>query len=318
MELRLAILGGVIPAVILGLLMLVGGWILRTARHAPAEGDATPRLTSHAIAALPTILWLAGFVLAAGLIHFASWSWPRVWPVDATYRFMHSAFVLSVWGVVEAALGRVGASRPRLIETCRWIGRSLVVAAVLGVLGHAYLPSIGWATLVSVVAAGVALTLLAVATMSNAHQHHQPAIAWGVQFLAALGAVGVLILGRTATAAQASAGLAALAAATAVGALIVRRATPGPAASLAWAAMLAWLLMVGCVATGKANLASSALILAAPWALAIPKKWLDIDLFWKRVPVTRVIALAWAVICVAAAITLAVVTQEPEPEPYAY
>lgn len=264
------------------------------------------------------MLWIVGFTLAAALIHFASWSWPRVWPVDATYRFLHAAIELAVYGVVDVGLGLMGARRRVAVEIMRWTGRGVALAGVLGVLGEAYVGSIGWAMLVGVVGAGVGLVLLAAAAMNMAQRQHHPATAWGVQFVAALGAVGVLILGRTATAGQASAGLAALAAATAVGVLLVRRGTPGAIAATLWSGMLAWALMVGCVATGKTNLASSALILAVPWGLAIPRKWLDVDLFWKRVPVTLVVGLAWAVVCVGAAVGLAVVTQEAEPEPYAY
>jgi len=281
--------------------------------------------------------WVLGFALALPLLHFTSWSWPRLWPVDATARLWHSGALLVLWAAIELGLGAIiSAARrpdhpgqasppsgdslspraPRLLTITRWFGRGFAVALILAVLLHAYLQVIGWTSLGLAVAAGAALVPLASASMAAAQRQHHPSLPWAAQFIAALGGAAVLILGRTATAGQATAGLAALAAATALATLIAPRCAPGSVATFLWSGTFAWLLAVGCFATGQTNLASSVLILAVPWAWALPRRWCDIDLLWKRLPLTTFLAALWTVLCVAAAVVLAAITQESAPEPY--
>jgi hypothetical protein len=152
--------------------------------------------------------------------------------------------------------------------------------------------------------------------MAAARERH-PALPWATQFLAALGAAAVLFMGRTSTHPQAAAGLAALAAATAAALLITRRAAPGPVAAFLWTSCLAWLLMVGCVATRETSAAACALILAAPLGWLLPRR-LDLHLFWKRVPLSLIAAVGWAIICTGAAVAVAAIMQPPAPEAYEF
>ncbi len=345
MELKLALFGGVIPACILGVVVLLGaGLSSRAVRQRPTKpsmpGDPSPGAApippspGTPLAMLGVLAWVAGFVLAVPFIHYASWSWPlrvtslewpwdfsqqRLWPVDATARLIHTGLMLAAWVLADIGLGRLaGAShapptraRRTLVATLRWIGRGVTIATVLTWLIHPYERSIGRTMLLLGVGVGTALVLLSTWTTALAQRERHPSLVWGAHFLAALGAVVVLIIGRTATAGQAAAGVAALAAATAVATLISRRAAPGPTAAFVIAGMLAWLLAVGCFATGKTNLASSILLMLAPIAWALPRRLVNIDLVWKRVPVGTMLATAWTLTCVAAAVATAVLTQNP-------
>lgn len=347
MEVKIALFGGVIPALILGVLMLVGAWLTRRAttpapttpaRTAPTDPtiNSIPGPTTRIARAtlLAALLWILGFAIAAAFIHFASWSWPvrvtefsfpwdfsreRLWPIDVTKRLFHTGLIIAAWCSIDICLGLFAASsaspsaRPRraIVTTLRWLGRAATIAYVLWLLIHPFERHIGQTTLLLGIAVGSALVLLNTFTTTLAQAERHPRFVWWAYFLAGLGGVVVLIVGRTATAAQASAGVAALAAATGVATLIGRRAAPGPTAAFALSALLTWLLAIGCFATGKTNLASGVLLLLAPIAWAIPRRLLDLELFWKRVPVGTIVASIWTIACVAAAVTIAVLTQDP-------
>lgn len=331
MELHIAVRGGLIPATILGLVLLLAALLTRRPRTGPTGPPvAEPPPGDHSAAPnrrwrLAAAAWPMGFALALPWIHFASWSWPRWWPVDATARLLHSGGVLAAWAVVEALLlpalpewAGARSGRRLAITAARWLGRGASVGTILAVLLHPYLGVLGWPGVLGGVLGGTALALVGTATSAAAHRAGHPVSVWSAHFLAALGATGVLLLGRTATAAQAAAGLAALAAATLAVVAINRRNSPGPVAGFLLSGTLVWLLAVGCFASGETNLASAALVLLAPASWALPRRLVDLDLFWTRVPVTTALAAAWTIGCIAAAVGIAAATQSAAPEPYAF
>lgn len=312
MELRLAILGGVIPATILGVVLVVAG--LLGSRRPPARtiGGSGPEGASPDVprALRPVgFAWILGAALALPLIHYTTWSWPVLWPKDATYRLLHAAGILLGWSLVEFVVpGRPWVLRP----ACR----ALAVFGAMFILLEPYEGVLGWAKVVGGGAAGAVLAVLCAELTRRAQVRHHPAAAMACLFLSAAGGVGVLFLGKTATAAQASAGLAALAAATGVASILTRRSTPTMAGAFVLSGLLAWLLAVGCFGTGQTNLASSVLLLLSPLGMALPIP--KIDLFWKKLAPGLVIGAAWALVCVGAAVAIAVLTQPAAPPDYGY
>ena len=81
---------------------------------------------------------------------------------------------------------------------------------------------------------------------------------------------------------------------------------------------MAWLLALGVYATGQTNIASAVLIMAAPLGWLLPRRRFDLDLLWKRVPLTILLAVGWSLVCVAAAVVLAVLTQSGAAEEYSF
>lgn len=323
MELRLAVLGGVIPATILGLVLLAASWLARPRKPCPkppidpqpvSPGASGVTEAAFAEARIPRIglAWLVGFLLALPLIHFATWSWPRLWPVDATARLLHSGGGLAAWGFIEIALGgTLRASKPgrATAHGLRWVGRTGAIGLVLWLLLSPFESVVGTGAIVAGVATGALVTLMASLAVDAGQCDRHPSLVWGALFLSGIGAMVVLLLGRTATAAQASAGMAALAAATGVALLVFRRAVPGSVVAFVWSGTLAWLLSVGCFATGQTNLLSSVLLLVVPIGWAVPQRMATIDLLWKRLRLGTAAGMVWTLLCVGGAVVVAWMTR---------
>lgn len=310
MELRIAILGGVIPALLVGVAMVVGALLGRrterrrgasgTVHGEPGQAVAPNEVAPHRRRPLSPrvgVAWLLGAVPAAFLIHFTSWSWPELWPTDATKRLLHAMVVLIAWALAEIAVPG------RTPWWARAIGRAAAVAGIVAILAHAYLGVLGWGRVVGLSAGAAALTATITPAMAAGSRRWHPSLPFTSLFIACLGAMAVLLIGRTATAAQAAAGIAALSAATGVASLIARRATPLVAGPVVLVGSLCWVLAMGECASEHVNWAAIAILPLAPVAWGVP---LD------RLPIVRskawlgpLPAVLWTILAVGSAVLIA-------------
>ncbi|MCA9288840.1 MAG: hypothetical protein KDA05_09670 [Phycisphaerales bacterium] len=314
MELRIAILGGVFPGLLVAIAMVVGAvvgrWFDRRGARGvegpapsgalpggPVGSDRASRRTPAPLSPRVGVAWLLGAIPAAFLVHFTSWSWPEVWPTDATKRLLHAMLVLIAWGFAEVAVPR---ATPRSLRT---VGRAAQAAAIVGILAHAYLGVLGWGRVIGLSAGAGALTALVVPAMASGSRRRHPSLPHASLFIACLGAMAVLLIGRTATGAQAAAGIAALSAATGVASLLARRATPLVVGPVVLVGSLCWVLAMGACASEHVNWAAIAILPLAPIAWGVPLDRLPIvrSRAWLR-PLPAVV---WTILVVGSAVLIA-------------
>ncbi|MFG0306864.1 MAG: hypothetical protein ACF8Q5_11695 [Phycisphaerales bacterium JB040] len=133
-EMRLALIGGVVPGLLTGVAMLAAWllWSRKRIRAAQSSADIPDSIRREPFGPV----WVGPLVLAAGFVLADSVTngWPQRWPDNNTYRYPHAAGLLALLGLLES----IWTSRAFVREATVSIARAAVLAACVWLIGEGY------------------------------------------------------------------------------------------------------------------------------------------------------------------------------------